>query len=71
MEVQQTLELVQTQRNELRQEVKDLKAELTAAEQGMQVGVGVVGLVGPACPRMPLVTQKYQLGFQVFNSTQL
>jgi chromosome segregation ATPase len=36
-EVQGTLELVQNQRNELRQEVKDLKAVLAQASEAQQV----------------------------------
>jgi hypothetical protein len=36
-EVQGTLELVQGQRNELRQEVKDLKAALAEAHAAQQV----------------------------------
>lgn len=36
-EVQATLELVQGQRNELRQEVKDLKAALSEAHAAQQV----------------------------------
>lgn len=37
-EVQNTLELVQGQRNELRQEVKDLKAALADAQSALEVG---------------------------------
>jgi hypothetical protein len=36
-EVQNTLELVQGQRNDLRQEVKDLKAALGVAQAALQV----------------------------------
>jgi chromosome segregation ATPase len=36
-EVQGTLELVQNQRNELRQEVKELKATLAQASEAQQV----------------------------------
>lgn len=38
-EVQNTLELVQGQRNELRQEVKDLKAALADAKDTLEVGI--------------------------------
>lgn len=38
-EVQNTLELVQGQRNELRQEVKDLKAALADAKDTLEVGM--------------------------------
>jgi hypothetical protein len=47
-EVQNTLELVQGQRNELRQEVKDLKAALADAKDTLEVG----GM--PAPERQPL-----------------
>lgn len=51
-EITNTLELVQGQRNELRQEVKDLKAALSDAKEALEVsrqqgssGLGVVSSV--------------------------
>lgn len=47
-EVQNTLELVQGQRNELRQEVKDLKAALADAQAALQVSPWKGGGIWPA-----------------------